>query len=233
MLRLIRTLGVEKRWVFGLIMGFVVLAFVGMGGTGIETSSNLYAAKVNGEVILAAEFNNRYRNQYRYLQNMMGDQFNDNMSEGIKQSVLKSMIQRRLWLGMALDLGLQVADDELKEAIVNDPNFQVNNRFDGGTYRRALSNARLTPEVYENDLRGQLLVQRAQSLISTGVALLPGDVDGLTAPEETEDPAQWLVEETDHMLALKQRQAIAEYAKFLEAKAKVEIFPLALAPVPG
>jgi peptidyl-prolyl cis-trans isomerase D len=86
------------------------------------------------------------------------------------------LITRRLLLGEAHRLGLEVSPEELRQAILSFPAFQIKGQFDPGQYQHALASQRLTPQEFEATLQEGMLIERLGRLIGMGASILPAEV---------------------------------------------------------
>jgi len=231
MLQLIRTLGVEKRWVFGLIFGGVALMFVfSMGGGGMSGPIGVYAAKVNGEEILLVDFNRAYQSRYKQMEKLYGDQFNEELVKqmGLRQQVVMTLIDRRLWLAEANRTGLYVSDTELADAVKGIDSFQVNNRFNSAHYKRLLSRVGMSPEAFENSMRQDILAAKVQELVRAGAKATKADLlqfagvgnADVSAEQQAEQDALRL----QAMERRKQAQLAQNYTTQLRAAADIHIY---------
>lgn len=239
MLELVRKIGVERRWVYGLIMGAATLAFVGgMGMIGMSGPSGNYAAKVNDEVILLTDYQRVYRNQYESIRERYGENWDDELVEtlGLHMRALSGMIDHELWSRAANDMGITVGDRELREEITSISAFHVNNRFNSGQYRRVLQRARMTPEEFESGLRDDMIAEKARNVIRQAAVVTPTDLsvfagqdEGLSAEEKAEqDQAR-----RAGLLNMKKSQLVASYSDFLRQQADIEIYTEELKKVAG
>ncbi|NIR98449.1 MAG: peptidylprolyl isomerase, partial [Gammaproteobacteria bacterium] len=81
---------------------------------------------------------------------------------GLRGQVYERMLNRHLMLREAEAQGLRVTDAEVRQAVTEQPGFQVGERFDYETYRQILAQNRLTPAEFEASLRDDLLLTKLQ-----------------------------------------------------------------------
>ena len=234
MLEMIRKMGVEKRCVYGIVMGGVTLAFVlGMGMIGMSGPGGSYAARVDGEVILLTDFQRAYKNQYDSIRQRYGENWDDELAKtlGLRMRALRGMIDHELWTRVANDMGITVSDTELRDEVTSIGAFQVNNRFNSGQYRRVLQRARMTPETFESSLREDILVQKAQDVIRQAAVVTPTDLSVFAGQDENPDAAEQAEQDRARkagLLNMKQSQLVASYSDFLRQQADIEIFQEAI-----
>ena len=83
-------------------------------------------------------------------------------------------------------LGLQVTDDEVREAILDIPNFQDGARFDRTRYLSTPAPSRLTPAEFEESQRETLLVNKLEGLLTDGLTASDQEVEEPLRPRERE-----------------------------------------------
>jgi peptidyl-prolyl cis-trans isomerase D len=228
MLEAIRRFGVEKRWVFGLVLGLVTVTFVGtMGWMGMSGPSGAYAAKAGGEVVLLADFERSYKNAYRNYQQRLGDQFSDELMNAInlKMQVLMGLIDHKLWLAEARRLGLSASDAELRDALMDIPAFQASGRFNSRVYLEALSRIHMSPEEFENGLRDDIVVDKVQSLVASAAEVTAADVADAPPPQVAPGSAPPGPEaRRTEILDRKRAQVVAAYTNHLRVLGDVHIY---------
>lgn len=173
--------------VLKVILGLIILSFV---LTGVVTyqfgGDNNYAAKVNGQEISRAQFENDVMNERNRQQQQLGERFselagNDGYMAAMRQQVLQRAIDEALLSQYAKELGLNISDEQVKQAIFNEQAFQSDGKFDNARYNTILSNMRITPDQYAQALRKQLTTQQLVTAIAGSDFLLPGETESLAA----------------------------------------------------
>lgn len=161
------------------ILGLITLSFLVGGMSGYLFSSNdTYAAKVNGEVISQQDFLNRYNQEFEARAQREGEAFmaqsdSPEFVTALRQNIVNRMIDQELLRQYAKELKLGVSDEMIKRAIVTDPNFQVNGKFDNGVYQQVLQQNRLSSDGYAAILRGALTLEQMQSGVANSEFIVP------------------------------------------------------------
>lgn len=174
--------GVANTKVAKFILGLITLSFLVGGMSGYLFSSNdSYAAKVNGEVISQQDFMNRYNQEFEARAAQEGEAFltqsdSPEFVNGLRQGLINRMVDQELLRQYAGSLKLNVTDDMIKRAIVMDPNFQTNGRFDNNLFQQILAQNRLTPDSYANVLRSSLTLEQMQNGITGSEFVVPAQV---------------------------------------------------------
>ena len=140
-----------KSWLIKFLIGIIAIVFIFYFGYSFKGREGQKIAHVNGEMISGLEYRKaynelveRYRIQYRGL-------WNENLIKvlDLKGRTLDNLINQKLISQEAKILGLDVTEDEIQEAIMEYPAFQVNGRFSMGRYRTLLSQNRMSTEDFE------------------------------------------------------------------------------------
>lgn len=161
--------GITFKIIFALVSLSFVLAGVGTGFIGVNTS----AVKVNGKEISQREFSDAKNRQQQTMANQMGSQFwdlmdNPKFTAEFDQSVLNNLINDELLRQYIDELKLGVSVDQIKSEIVHSPYFQNNGKFDNNLYQQTLRNAGLNADGYAQIVgQGILFSQMEEGVLGT------------------------------------------------------------------
>lgn len=227
MIKVLRFANEKYPWFLAAMMGFIAITFiVGMGWWGFGEHTGSAIATVGDLKISQDEFKRAYENTYRFYKDKVPGDFKD---ETIKQYVVEQLIDNRLWLIAAKNMGLSIADEDLKDSIVQIPEFQKNGTFDPDQYRRLLAANHLTPSVFEAMQARELLSNRARLMVSDAVTLTPAEISeaqALTLRQTETDPAKAAAAKDraiQDVLFQKQQRALMAYSQSLRATVPVNI----------
>ncbi|MBI3457623.1 MAG: peptidyl-prolyl cis-trans isomerase [Candidatus Rokubacteria bacterium] len=162
-------------------LAFVVIAFLGslayIGATR-DQGGTAAVATVNGEEILAATYERAYRATVEQYRQLLKDRFSEELlrSLRVQDQVIDRLVTDQLMRQRAAAEGIRVSDEELRGEITRMRAFQSTGGFSREQYLRVLSRVGLTPGVFEEDLRRQLLLRRLQALITDGVRVSEAEV---------------------------------------------------------
>lgn len=143
-----------------------IQSYLGVGGEQV-------VAKVDGMEITERQFQQNVQRTRFQLRERLGASYDPELFGGqrLRQQVLDGMVRDAVILQASVDMGLHVADQALRAAILAEPAFQRDGMFDKSTYERALELRGLTPPAYEEDLRRRLLAaQLQQAIFATAMA---------------------------------------------------------------
>lgn len=166
-------------WIAWVIVVFISIPFALWGiQSYLGVGSEPVVATVNGTEITTRELDDHYRNFRVHLRDQLGAVYRPELfdDQTMRGQVLDRMIRNTLLIQTAESLGLRVSDRELRSAILSDPAFQKDGRFDKATYRRMLELQGQTPHQYEDALRRKIVsTQLARAIVATEV-LLDGEL---------------------------------------------------------
>ncbi|HLF86106.1 MAG TPA: SurA N-terminal domain-containing protein [Nitrospiria bacterium] len=230
MLKVIRKGAIENPWFFRTIMGLIAAAFIiSMGWWGFKNQENvdIYAAKVDDEVIPIMEYERTYQSTYKAYKEIFKENIKDISEDTIKKLVIDNLIDQRLWLKDAQRMSLKVGREELTDLVTSIPAFQKDGKFDVGLYRRVLAQNHLTPETFEKMQIETILIEKAKNIVRESTVLTEGDQKDVAAILK-EGPmaaggAPAIEERTKEHILQKRMRALMAYTDALRKNAKIEI----------
>ena len=227
MIKLMREASHSYPWLLKSIMGILAIAFViTMGWWGFGEQRGSIVASVGDLSVSHDEFKRAYENSYRFYKDKLPGEFKD---ETIKQFVVDQLIDNRVWLIAAKNMGVTVADEDLRDAIMQIPDFQKNGVFDPELYQRILAANHLTPALFEAIEAKELLGNRARMMIADAVTLTPAELSeaqALTLRQPDSDPAKSAAAKdraVQDLLFQKQQRALQAYTQSLKATIPIKI----------
>lgn len=165
-------------WMAKIILALIVVPFAlfGIDSYLNNAGGQVAVAKVDGQKISLQEYSNAVENARNYLQSQ-GQKVDTALLESpaFKQSVLDSIITRRLIEGAIQDYRFKISDDQLSQHVVGMPEFQSNGKFSEETYNQLLSQNKLTPAKFEQNIRKDLTVQQVRDGL-TNLVFMPQKV---------------------------------------------------------
>lgn len=173
--------------VLKIILGLIILSFVLTGvGNYLIGGNGDYAAKINGEEISRAQLDRAFNNERSRQQQMLGEQFsqlagNEGYMQQMRQQALSQLVDEMLLDQYAKELKLAISDEQIKQAIFNQPAFQTNGKFDNTKYLGLINSMGFTADQYAEALRKQLTTQQLISAIAGTDFTLSGETDALAA----------------------------------------------------
>lgn len=151
---------------FGIIIVVFVVSFgPGSKGCGAGGRTETWAARVNGEAVTPAEFDQQYGQLLRIYQQQGAGDLGGLLQARLRQMAMDQVVQHELVEQEARRQGIVVTDEEVAAAIKGLPSFQSNGQFDMDLYKRAVSNAYGSPGKFEERMRRDLGYQKMMTLL--------------------------------------------------------------------
>lgn len=227
MIKILRVANEKYPWLLATTIGFIALSFIiGMGWWGFGEQQGTIIASVGDLTVSQDEFKRAYENTYRFYKDKVPGEFKD---ETIKQYVVEQLVDNRVWQIAAKNMGLAISEEDLRDIIMQIPEFQKNGTFDPEQYQRLLAANHLTPPIFEAMEAKELLGNRARMVISSAVALTPAELaeaQALMLRQTESDPAKAAVAKDraiQDVLLQKQQRALMAYTQSLKATIPITI----------
>jgi peptidyl-prolyl cis-trans isomerase D len=227
MIKLMREASHNYPWLLKSVMGILAIAFIiTMGWWGFGEQRGTVVASVGDLTVSHDEFKRAYENSYRFYKDKLPGEFKD---ETIKQFVVDQLVDNRVWLIAAKNMGVTVSDHDLRDSIMQIPDFQKNGVFDPEHYQRLLAANHLTPPMFESMQAKELLSNKARIMVSDAVTLTPtelAEAQALTLRQPESDPAKAAAAKdraVQDVLFQKQQRALMAYTQALKATIPIKI----------
>jgi peptidyl-prolyl cis-trans isomerase D len=177
------------------VFGIIVLSFIGTiflvwgrGEKGLAGSD--FAAKVNGMKISLDDYQKSYYRIRNMYEQIFGKSLTPEMEKqmGIKKLALDSLIDNAVVRKEADRMGITVTKDEIAKEIAGIPAFQKDGAFDFQQYQQTLKASRITPQNFEESVKEDLLVKKAQQKIQEKASV--GDEEALQLFKKQHDKVE-------------------------------------------
>ena len=164
-----------QSWIIKFMIAMIALVFIFYFGYSFRSDDRIKVAEVNGEPISRIKYEKAYMNMLNNLQNEYKSMWSDKLIDAfdLKNRALEGLIEQKIISQEADRLGLMVTKNEIREKILEIPNFLTDGQFDENRYRSLLSYSRTSPEAFEEDLSKDLLRQKLMQFLAT--FLVPSD----------------------------------------------------------
>lgn len=133
-----------------------------------------WAAKVNGEEISAAQFENAYRNQLLALAEQ-GTEIPEDLRPIVREGVLDRLVREFLIDQYLDEAGFVVPDQFVTDFVQRDPTWQVDGQFSRDAYYQWLELRAIDPGVFEASQRQALEQNQLQRGIAATAFVTPAD----------------------------------------------------------
>lgn len=161
-----------------VVLGLVILSFALAGvGSYITSSTETDAAVVNGDSIPLGTFERAYQSERQRMESQLGEMFsqlasNADYLQNFRSGILQRLISDKVLEQTAADLGLRVSDQQVKDAILNMPEFKVGGQFNNERYVRLLQQAGFQTHEFRDYMRAELTRRQiSTALLSSDFAL--------------------------------------------------------------
>lgn len=204
---------------FYVLFFIVILSFIFWGVGGLDKPTSVSVAEIGKEKITVEEYWRAYERMRTTYREMFKAQFDEEMEKKLrlKETVLDGLIEERVLLATAKTLGITVTDKELQEAITSDPRFIRDGVFKKDIYFKTLQLNRLTPELYENMMRQDRMLQKMRRLVWSAADIDPADLKDLSGDETA-------IKQKKQMLLFTARNAaLKSYVDSMKKKLDVKI----------
>lgn len=153
--------GMQGPWAMGIV-ALIVLSFVFAGvGSYLAAPAETAVAKVNDEEIAERSLEIGYQNERARLENQFGEGIsalfaNPEYLANFKQGVLERIIADKLIEQKAIELGLRVSDQQVRETILAMQEFQVGGQFNNDRYNALIRQSGFQADTFREYIRLQM-----------------------------------------------------------------------------
>lgn len=206
---------------FYVLFVLIIISFIFWGvGTVDQNDTTRIVAEVGKQQITGEEFWRTYDRALKFYRELYKEKFDEEMQKKLKlkENVLDTLIDSRVLLMAAEANGIRVSDEELQEAITNEPAFKRNGVFDKEIYLNTLRLSRITPEGYESLKRQELTNEKMRRLIELSADVPFTELAGISADEQT------LKAIKDSLINDAKTRAVKSYIEGLKKGIKIKIY---------
>jgi peptidyl-prolyl cis-trans isomerase D len=158
-------------WIIKFIVFAIAVVFIFFGVGNYRERSRERIASVNGEPISLKEYNRAYDNLVENYRQRMGDNFNAEMLKtfNVRKQALDKLIEQKLLVAEARNIHFSVSDEELSEAIQQEPVFKVGAGFDKDRYTQILSRYGMTPQEFELSQKEMMVISKLRTFVEGNI----------------------------------------------------------------
>jgi len=199
-----RAQGVVAKIILGLIT--IPFALWGVDSYLKEGDKVDIVAQVDGQSITRQEFERTLKEQQERMRGAMGERFDPAMLDRpeVRQSILDGLVQQRLLAMEANRIGFNLPDTLLASVIAEIPEFQQDGKFSQSRYESMIRAQEMTPTIFENRLRQNLVIQQLFEGLSHGVAVPRTAEEMVTRlAEQQREISQAMLTPEQYMIQLK------------------------------
>ncbi|MEZ5498944.1 MAG: SurA N-terminal domain-containing protein [Steroidobacteraceae bacterium] len=186
----------RHRWLSAILLGAIAMFFVVWGAYGVVNmdffSRADEAARVNGVSVPRAEAVRAWQDQQSQWQRFFGGEIPAERQAEIKNSVLEGLVRRALIKERATDLGYRVSPQRLREAILREPAFQVDGKYNADVARARLAQAGISESQYEREVEESLLRGQLEGGMRVSAFITPTELARIFALEDEQREISYL-----------------------------------------
>jgi peptidyl-prolyl cis-trans isomerase D len=208
-----------QKWLAYLVLGALAIVFAAWGAYGIVNlnfGTSNYAAEANGSKISLEEARNAWlRQQSQWQQRLGGAELPAELRSTLQDQVLESLIRNALMTQRTHDLGYRVSQSELREAVQQEPAFQISGHYSPDAAKAALAQAGISLDAFESELRSEVQRIQLEGGIRASDFLTPAELARVTELENQEREVRYLILPADRFksVAKVDDAAVAAYYK--------------------
>jgi peptidyl-prolyl cis-trans isomerase D len=185
------------KWLSWILLGALALVFAAWGAYGIVNlnfGGSNYAAEANGSKIALEDARNGWlRQQAQWQQRLGGAELPPQLRTQLQNQVLEGLIRNALLTERTQDLGYRVSRTQLREAIQNEPAFQIDGQYSPGAAKAALAQAGLSLETFEQELGTDVQRMQLEGGIRASSFLTAAELKRLADLEDQEREVRYFV----------------------------------------
>jgi peptidyl-prolyl cis-trans isomerase D len=185
------------KWLSWILLGALALVFAAWGAYGIVNlnfGGSNYAAEANGSKIALEDARNGWlRQQAQWQQRLGGAELPPQLRTQLQNQVLEGLIRNALLTERTQDLGYRVSRTQLREAIQNEPAFQIDGQYSPEAAKAALAQAGLSLETFEQELGTDVQRMQLEGGIRASGFLTAAELKRLADLEDQEREVRYFV----------------------------------------
>ncbi len=204
---------------FYVFFFLIIISFIFFYVGPVDKSTSTPVAEIGRDKITIEDYWKTYERARNVYRDIYKEKFDEEMEKKLrlKEKVLDTLIEEKVLLLAAKDLGLRASDEEVAEAIKNEPSFTRSGVFDRDIYLRTLELNRISPETFENAKRQELTLQKIKRLIGESVDLTESEIKQIPGDEQTKKAFM------QALLLDKRDKAVKSYVEGLKKQMKIKI----------
>ncbi|HTC15877.1 MAG TPA: peptidylprolyl isomerase [Steroidobacteraceae bacterium] len=185
------------KWLSWILLGALALVFAAWGAYGIVNlnfGGSNYAAEANGSKIALEDARSGWlRQQAQWQQRLGGAELPPQLRTQLQNQVLEGLIRNALLTERTQDLGYRVSRTQLREAIQNEPAFQIDGQYSPEAAKAALAQAGLSLETFEQELGTDVQRMQLEGGIRASGFLTAAELKRLADLEDQEREVRYFV----------------------------------------
>lgn len=167
-----------RGWFMIAVIGIIIIVFVLYFGSSRGSRTANAIAIVDKKIISEAEFHNEYEKLTDMARLRLGAKLTPEILKkmDLKQKAYNDLLNRYIIAAKAVDLKIEVSNEELRNMIMSMPVLQTNGVFDERKYRQILHYNKLTAEDFETLQKFDMTANKIESIIREGIKVSDQEV---------------------------------------------------------
>ena len=165
-------------WLIKVALFLIVIVFIFWGGYSYTSRDASRLARVNNQYITFGEYEKTYNQMVEMYRRQLGNSFSEELVRmmNLKQQALNMLIDRYVISEAAENMGMVASTQEVQKKILEYPVFQKDGKFDQERYVLLLRQNRLSPEMFEQQLREDLSLENVTNFVKRQAAVTDEEI---------------------------------------------------------
>lgn len=185
----------SQRWLAYVVVGALGLIFAAWGAYGIvnfNVGQTTYAAEAGGQTVSLDDARREWLS-YQEQAHLGNVDLPPAVTAELQNQVLEGLIRRALIAERTQKLGYRVTEQDLTEAIRQEPAFQFNGQYSPEIAKAALAQSGMSLDAYEDTLRSRLESEQLEGGIQESEFVTPAELEREHALQSQEREVRYAV----------------------------------------
>lgn len=164
-----------------LIVAFIIITFATFGlSSYLSGSANVAVAIVNGDEILATQYDQAYQNFQQRLQQQQGENYRPDMfpEAFMRQQVIDSLVNDLIFEQYLQDQNFSASAKQIHSELAKQSVFNGDNKqFSKARYREVLNEKSINVVLYEDSIKKQIIQQQLYKGLQDSAFVLNSDIE--------------------------------------------------------